>query len=47
MLDRKPPRWWLPAFMVFAAVAGMGMILIGYQIATCVGVWGAGRWSPR
>jgi len=40
MLDRKPPRWWLPAFLFFAAIAGMGMILIGYQIATGVGVWG-------
>jgi len=40
MLDRKPPKWWLPAFLVTGSIAAMGLVLIAYQIATGVGVWG-------
>jgi molybdopterin-containing oxidoreductase family membrane subunit len=40
MLDRRPPKWWLPAFLFFGAVATMGLVLIIYQIVTGVGVWG-------
>ncbi|MHC4940066.1 MAG: quinol:electron acceptor oxidoreductase subunit ActD [Planctomycetota bacterium] len=40
MLDRRPPKWWLPAFLFAGSVATMGLCLIIYQIVTGVGVWG-------
>jgi Ni/Fe-hydrogenase subunit HybB-like protein len=40
IVERKPAKWWLPAFLIAGGFAGLcgGMIL--YLLATGVGVWG-------
>jgi Ni/Fe-hydrogenase subunit HybB-like protein len=39
-VERRPPRAWFVAFSVAAAAMLAGMSLIGYTIATGIGVWG-------
>src|SRR6187401_3487383 len=34
------PRWWWVAFSVSSLVAAIGLLCLGYQISTGVGVWG-------
>ena len=38
--ENTPPRWWLPAFMLAATVAGIGGMFIAYLIITGIGTWG-------
>ncbi len=38
--ERPAPKWWLPALLVSASVAGLGTMMILYLIITGVGVWG-------
>jgi len=38
--EGKMPRWWLPAFLFFATLAGGGVAAIVYLVASGVGVWG-------
>lgn len=39
-VENKPPKWWLPAFLITSQVAGIGGIFILYLIITGVGTWG-------
>jgi len=39
-VDRKPPRAWFVAFACTSAVMLVGMALMGYTVATGIGVWG-------
>jgi len=39
-VENKPPKFWLPAFGVSSAIAGVGTLMIIYLIITGVGVWG-------
>ena len=39
-VERKPPRAWFIAFALTTAVMLLGLGLIGYTIATGIGVWG-------
>jgi molybdopterin-containing oxidoreductase family membrane subunit len=39
-IEKGPGRWWLPAFLTAAQVAGLMPIMILYLIVTGVGVWG-------
>ena len=38
--ENKPPKWWLPAVLASASLAGVGVLMIVYLIFTGVGVWG-------
>ncbi len=40
LVERKPPRWWLPAFLASGALATVGVAMAAYLISTGVGVWG-------
>ncbi len=40
IVERKAPRWWLPALLVSASVAGAGILAVLYLVATGIGVWG-------
>jgi molybdopterin-containing oxidoreductase family membrane subunit len=39
-VEKGPGRWWMPAFLVSAHVAGLMPLMILYLIITGVGVWG-------
>ncbi len=39
-VDRKPPRAWFVAFACTSTVMLVGMALMGYTVATGIGVWG-------
>jgi len=39
-IEQPTPRWWLPAFLLSANIAGLGTVMIIYLIITGVGVWG-------
>ncbi len=39
-LDHKPPPAWFIAFAITSTLMTLGMALIGYTIATGIGVWG-------
>ena len=39
-IESPTPRWWLPAFLLSAHVAGLGTVMILFLIITGVGVWG-------
>src|SRR5512136_1399795 len=39
-VERKPPKAWFLAFAFTSSVMLLGMGLIGYTIATGIGVWG-------
>jgi Ni/Fe-hydrogenase subunit HybB-like protein len=38
--ENPAPRWWLPAFMFFASIAGLGGLFITYLVITGIGTWG-------
>ena len=38
--ENKPPRWWLPVFLLSANVAGLGGLFILYLVITGIGTWG-------
>jgi len=38
--EKKPPRLWLPLFIVSALTASVGLLMIAYLFTTGVGVWG-------
>ncbi len=38
--EKGPGKWWLPAIMTSASVAGIGQLMILYLIITGVGTWG-------
>ena len=40
IVEGPTPKWWWPAFLISASVAGMMFAMIGYLISTGVGVWG-------
>ncbi|MDE2506867.1 MAG: polysulfide reductase NrfD, partial [Planctomycetota bacterium] len=40
LVERKPPRWWLPAFLASGTLATVGVAMAAYLISTGVGVWG-------
>lgn len=40
IVEGRPPRWWLPAFLVSATVMVIGLFAAAYLISTGVGVWG-------
>ncbi len=40
IVEGPTPKWWWPAFIISASVAGMMFAMIGYLISTGVGVWG-------
>ncbi len=47
-LEEKPSKSWLICFSISALVLTLGMLTIGYQIATGIGVWGLNKtigWS--
>jgi molybdopterin-containing oxidoreductase family membrane subunit len=39
-IEKGPGRWWTPAFLVSAHVAGLMPLMILYLVITGVGVWG-------
>ncbi len=39
-VDHKPPPAWFIAFAITSSIMTLGMALIGYTIATGIGVWG-------
>jgi len=39
-VEKKPPRIWLPLFLISAATASVGLLMILYLFVTGVGVWG-------
>jgi len=39
-VERRPPRAWFIAFACTSTVMLMGLILMGYTVATGIGVWG-------
>jgi molybdopterin-containing oxidoreductase family membrane subunit len=38
--ENKPPRWWLPAFLMAFGLAQLGGIMILYLVITGIGTWG-------
>ncbi|MEO6486921.1 MAG: hypothetical protein ABIO78_03145, partial [Thermoanaerobaculia bacterium] len=42
-LERGATRLWWSAFLASAAVMTLGLVAIGYQIATGIGTWGLNR----
>ncbi len=38
--EKGPGKWWLPALITSASVAGIGQVMILYLIITGVGTWG-------
>ena len=42
-VEGKPGRGWWLAFLAAASALGLGLVLIGYTIATGIGVWGLNR----
>tara|TARA_B100001971_G_C18267152_1_gene594309 strand:- start:4612 stop:5931 length:1320 start_codon:yes stop_codon:yes gene_type:complete len=47
-LERKPTKAWLAGFSISVLFLTIGLIVIGYQIATGIGVWGLNKtigWS--
>ncbi len=47
-LERKPTKAWLSGFSISVLFLTIGLIVIGYQIATGIGVWGLNKtigWS--
>ena len=40
IVEGPTPKWWWPAFLISASLAGMMFAMIGYLVATGVGVWG-------
>jgi molybdopterin-containing oxidoreductase family membrane subunit len=42
-LDRRPGAAWWAAFLLSFAMLGLGVVAIGYQIATGIGTWGENR----
>ncbi|MEO0482064.1 MAG: NrfD/PsrC family molybdoenzyme membrane anchor subunit [Planctomycetota bacterium] len=38
--ENKPGKWWLPAVLLCASVAGLLPLMIGFLVITGVGVWG-------
>ncbi len=40
IVEGPTPKWWWPAFIISAGVAGMMFAMIGYLVSTGVGVWG-------
>jgi len=43
LLERKPTRLWWAALLASSTVLLIGMLAIGYQMATGIGVWGVNR----
>jgi Ni/Fe-hydrogenase subunit HybB-like protein len=39
-IEQPTKKWWLPAFLIAAHVAGLGTLMIVYLIITGTGVWG-------
>ncbi len=39
-VENKPPKWWLPIFLMTSSIAGLGGMFITYLIITGVGTWG-------
>jgi molybdopterin-containing oxidoreductase family membrane subunit len=39
-VENRPGKWWLPAFMTTATIAGIGGLFILYLIITGIGTWG-------
>ena len=39
-IERGPGRWWMPAFLTVAHIAGLMPLMIGYLVITGIGVWG-------
>src|SRR5437868_2910415 len=35
--ENKPPRWWVPMFMLSSTIAGLGGMFIAYLIITGIG----------
>ncbi len=40
IVEGPTPKWWWPAFIISAGLAGMMFAMIGYLVSTGVGVWG-------
>ena len=40
IVEGRTPIWWWVLFLISGAIASLGMVMIGYQIATGVGTWG-------
>jgi len=40
IVEGPTPKWWWPAFLISAGMAGMMFAMIAYLVATGVGVWG-------
>jgi len=40
MVERAPPKWWLPATLVAGGIASVCVLMVVYLIATGVGTWG-------
>ena len=40
IIEKRAPRWWLPALLLSGSVAGIGILAVVYLVATGVGVWG-------
>ena len=38
--ENRPGKWWLPAILTTASIAGLGQVMILYLIITGVGTWG-------